>query len=146
MQAGWVVEEDTFQGYTPYGYRTFSNIISTLNPSAKRHLVLACHHDSKYFGPQWDGRVFVGATDSAVPCAMLLELARALDSQLQSIKVLVSFSLLHASVMAEPYVASVLLFSVIMDLILLLLMLMAQLPLTLKGSRTGTQVYYCTRV
>uniref|UniRef100_A0A8C4WAH9 Glutaminyl-peptide cyclotransferase n=1 Tax=Gopherus evgoodei TaxID=1825980 RepID=A0A8C4WAH9_9SAUR len=86
LQAGWEVEEDTFQGYTPYGYRTFSNIISTLNPSAKRHLVLACHHDSKYFGPQWDGRVFVGATDSAVPCAMLLELAHALDSQLQSIK------------------------------------------------------------
>ncbi|CAM4653939.1 unnamed protein product [Lepidochelys kempii] len=86
LQAGWVVKEDTFQGYTPYGYRTFSNIISTLNPSAKRHLVLACHHDSKYFGPQWDGRVFVGATDSAVPCAMLLELARALDSRLQSIK------------------------------------------------------------
>ncbi|XP_074844641.1 glutaminyl-peptide cyclotransferase isoform X1 [Carettochelys insculpta] len=86
LQAGWVVEEDTFQAYTPFGYRTFSNIISTLNPSAKRHLVLACHYDSKYTSPQWDGRVFVGATDSAVPCAMLLELARALDSQLQSMK------------------------------------------------------------
>ncbi|XP_006135283.1 glutaminyl-peptide cyclotransferase isoform X1 [Pelodiscus sinensis] len=84
LQAGWVVKEDTFQAYTPYGYRTFSNIISTLNPFAKRHLVLACHYDSKYFSPQWDGTVFVGATDSAVPCAMLLELIRALDSQLQS--------------------------------------------------------------
>ncbi|XP_067418797.1 glutaminyl-peptide cyclotransferase [Emydura macquarii macquarii] len=86
LQAGWVVEEDTFQQYTPFGYRTFSNIISTLNPSAKRHLVFACHYDSKYFAPQWDGRVFVGATDSAVPCAMLLELVRVLDRQLQSMK------------------------------------------------------------
>ncbi|XP_052555797.1 glutaminyl-peptide cyclotransferase [Tympanuchus pallidicinctus] len=86
LQAGWEIEEDTFQKYTPYGYQTFSNIISTLNPSAKRHLVLACHYDSKFFGPQWHGRVFVGATDSAVPCAMMLELARALDNKLQSIQ------------------------------------------------------------
>ncbi|KAE8601936.1 hypothetical protein XENTR_v10013839 [Xenopus tropicalis] len=83
LQAGWVTEEDTFEAPTPYGYVTFSNIISTLNPSAKRHLVLACHYDSKYFSPQWDGRVFVGAIDAAVPCAMMLELARALDSSLK---------------------------------------------------------------
>ncbi|NXP50593.1 QPCT cyclotransferase, partial [Heliornis fulica] len=86
LQAGWEIEEDTFQRYTPYGYKTFSNIISTLKPSAKRHLVLACHYDSKFFGQQQQGRVFVGATDSAVPCAMILELARALDSKLQLIK------------------------------------------------------------
>ncbi|XP_053566996.1 glutaminyl-peptide cyclotransferase [Bombina bombina] len=86
LQAGWVTEEDAFQSQTPYGYVTFSNIISTLNPSAKRHLVLACHYDSKYFSPQWDGRIFVGATDSAVPCAIILELARALDSRLQLLK------------------------------------------------------------
>uniref|UniRef100_A0ACB8GB19 Uncharacterized protein n=1 Tax=Sphaerodactylus townsendi TaxID=933632 RepID=A0ACB8GB19_9SAUR len=90
LQAGWVIEEDTFQSYTPYGYRTFSNIISTLNRSAKRHLVLACHYDSKYFPPQWDGQVFVGATDSAVPCAMILELAHSLDRQLHSLKQAVS--------------------------------------------------------
>ncbi|KFO82213.1 Glutaminyl-peptide cyclotransferase, partial [Cuculus canorus] len=87
LQAGWQIEEDTFQRYTPYGYRTFSNIISTLNPSAKRQLVLACHYDSKFFGQQRQGRVFVGATDSAVPCAMILELARALDNKLQLIKI-----------------------------------------------------------
>ncbi|XP_013372993.1 PREDICTED: glutaminyl-peptide cyclotransferase isoform X2 [Chinchilla lanigera] len=85
LQADWVLEVDTFLSRTPYGYRTFSNIISTLNPTAKRHLVLACHYDSKYF-PQWDNRMFVGATDSAVPCAMMLELARALDKQLLSLK------------------------------------------------------------
>ncbi|XP_058020796.1 glutaminyl-peptide cyclotransferase isoform X1 [Ahaetulla prasina] len=86
LQAGWLVEEDTFQSHTPYGYRTFSNIISTLNPLAKRHLVVACHYDSKYFPPQLDGKVFVGATDSAVPCAMMLELARSLDRQLSFLK------------------------------------------------------------
>ncbi|XP_059683760.1 glutaminyl-peptide cyclotransferase [Gavia stellata] len=86
LQAGWEIEEDTFQRYTPYGYQTFSNIISTLDPSAKRHLILACHYDSKFFGQQWQERVFVGATDSAVPCAMILELARALDNKLQLIK------------------------------------------------------------
>ncbi|KAG5211615.1 hypothetical protein JEQ12_014044 [Ovis aries] len=85
LQADWVLEVDTFLSQTPYGYRSFSNIISTLNPTAKRHLVLACHYDSKYF-PHWDHRVFVGATDSAVPCAMMLELARALDKQLFSLK------------------------------------------------------------
>lgn len=89
LQADWVLEVDTFLSQTPYGYRSFSNIISTLNPTAKRHLVLACHYDSKYF-PHWDNKVFVGATDSAVPCAMMLELARALDKQLLSLKVSVS--------------------------------------------------------
>ncbi|XP_028352906.1 glutaminyl-peptide cyclotransferase isoform X3 [Physeter macrocephalus] len=87
LQADWVLEVDTFLSQTPYGYRSFSNIISTLNPTAKRHLVLACHYDSKYF-PHWDNRVFVGATDSAVPCAMILELARAVDKQLLSLKML----------------------------------------------------------
>ncbi|XP_030618832.1 glutaminyl-peptide cyclotransferase isoform X1 [Delphinapterus leucas] len=87
LQADWVLEVDTFLSQTPYGYRSFSNIISTLNPTAKRHLVLACHYDSKYF-PHWDNRVFVGATDSAVPCAMILELARAIDKQLLSLKML----------------------------------------------------------
>ncbi|ERE68152.1 glutaminyl-peptide cyclotransferase isoform 2 [Cricetulus griseus] len=85
LQAEWVVEVDTFLSQTPYGSRSFSNIISTLNPEAKRHLVLACHYDSKYL-PQWGNRVFVGATDSAVPCAMMLELARALDKRLHSLK------------------------------------------------------------
>ncbi|XP_053317237.1 glutaminyl-peptide cyclotransferase isoform X2 [Spea bombifrons] len=83
---GWLIEEDSFESLTPYGYVTFSNIISTLNPTAERHLVLACHYDSKYFSPQWDRKVFIGATDSAVPCAMILEVARVLDHRLQQLK------------------------------------------------------------
>uniref|UniRef100_UPI00398F894A glutaminyl-peptide cyclotransferase isoform X1 n=2 Tax=Pristiophorus japonicus TaxID=55135 RepID=UPI00398F894A len=86
FQAGWVTEEDTFQEAIPYGTVTFSNIISTLNPSAKRRLVLACHHDSKYYNEWWYSRVYVGATDAAVPCAMMLELARTLDNLLLEMK------------------------------------------------------------
>ncbi|KAG7264741.1 hypothetical protein CRUP_025919 [Coryphaenoides rupestris] len=87
LEAGWNVTEDRFEAHTPYGSLTFTNLIATLDPSAKRRLVLACHFDSKYYPPQWHGREFQGATDSAVPCAMMLELARALDQELKTQKV-----------------------------------------------------------
>ncbi|MEQ2223835.1 hypothetical protein ILYODFUR_001144 [Ilyodon furcidens] len=86
LGAGWEVTEDSFESQTPYGPLPFTNLVATLNPSAKRHLVLACHYDSKYYPPQWHGREFQGATDSAVPCAMMLELARALDEELKTQK------------------------------------------------------------
>ncbi|KAM9708830.1 glutaminyl-peptide cyclotransferase [Menidia menidia] len=84
LGAGWEVTEDTFVAQTPYGPLPFTNLVATLNPSAKRRLVLACHYDSKYYPPQWHGREFQGATDSAVPCAMMLELAQALDEELKA--------------------------------------------------------------
>ncbi|XP_073339455.1 glutaminyl-peptide cyclotransferase [Pagrus major] len=87
LGAGWEVTEDKFVSQTPYGPLSFTNLIATLNPSAKRRLVLACHYDSKYYPPQWHGREFQGATDSAVPCAMMLELARALDEELKAQKI-----------------------------------------------------------
>lgn len=86
LGAGWAVAEDKFVSGTPYGRLPFTNIVATLEPSAKRRLVLACHHDSKYYSPQWQ-REFHGATDSAVPCAMMLELAQALDEDLKAQKV-----------------------------------------------------------
>ncbi|XP_030211839.1 glutaminyl-peptide cyclotransferase [Gadus morhua] len=86
LEAGWSVTEDSFEAQTPYGPRTFTNLIATLDPSAKRRLVLACHYDSKYYPPQWHGKEFQGATDSAAPCAMMLELARALDQELKTHK------------------------------------------------------------
>ncbi|XP_028856462.1 glutaminyl-peptide cyclotransferase [Denticeps clupeoides] len=86
LKAGWDITEDQFSEQTPYGQMPFNNIIATLYPSARRHLVLACHFDSKYYPPQWHGVEFQGATDSAVPCAMLLELARALDPELKVLK------------------------------------------------------------
>lgn len=63
------IELDEFADSTPVGQVNFANIIASSNPNACRQLVLACHYDSK----KMDG--FVGATDSAVPCAMILRLA-----------------------------------------------------------------------
>ncbi|XP_029173119.1 glutaminyl-peptide cyclotransferase [Nylanderia fulva] len=69
---GWTVESDKFEADTPtFGKLEFENIIAKLNPDAKRYLALACHFDSKYTRE----RNFVGATDSAVPCAQMINLA-----------------------------------------------------------------------
>ena len=58
----------------------FTNIVATLDPTAPRRLVLACHYDSKKL-PN-----FIGATDSSVPCAMLLDLAIGLQQKLNALK------------------------------------------------------------
>ncbi|KAB7503076.1 Glutaminyl-peptide cyclotransferase [Armadillidium nasatum] len=67
---GLTVETHSFDDSTPIGTKTFTNILATLNPSATRRLVLDCHYDSKY-----TPKGFLGATDSAVPCSMLINLA-----------------------------------------------------------------------
>jgi glutaminyl-peptide cyclotransferase len=89
---GWSVEFDTFTDNTPLGKKQFSNIIATyqigknlanvnqLSDKRAAHelnnrVVFACHYDSKFF-PTID---FLAATDSAVPCAMLLDLAKFLQ-------------------------------------------------------------------
>lgn len=77
---GWHVELDEFKDITPQGEKAFSNIIVTKNPKALKRLVLAAHYDSKYFPPPNDN--FVAATDSAVPCALLIDLAHSLDKLL----------------------------------------------------------------
>lgn len=84
---GWKTELDEFHSTTPLGEKRFTNIISnyeigsklennTNNNSSKfilnNRIVFACHYDSKYF-PKDN---FIGATDSAVPCAILLDMAR----------------------------------------------------------------------
>lgn len=71
---GWSVSLDEFRNSTPYGDLLFTNIIGRLNPDADKYLTLACHYDSKYF-PDFE---FVAATDSAVPCAIMLDLVRTL--------------------------------------------------------------------
>ena len=45
-----------------------------MNPDAPRKLVLACHYESKIM----DGGIFYAATDSAVPCAMMMNMAHVL--------------------------------------------------------------------
>ena len=87
---GWTVEEDSFDSNTPVGRKTFTNVIATLNPNAPRHLNLACHYDSKL---DREGE-FIGATDSAVPCAMLLNLAFVMREALSQHSKLVSYMFL----------------------------------------------------
>lgn len=77
---GWSVDEDLFSANTPFGTKAFRNLIVTLNPNACKRLVLACHFDSKYFA---EGE-FLGATDSAVPCSMLLTMASDMDVLLKN--------------------------------------------------------------
>ncbi|XP_061713526.1 glutaminyl-peptide cyclotransferase-like [Cydia pomonella] len=80
---GWNVTEDAFDDQTPvFGTLRFKNIIATLNPNADRYLVLACHYDSKYTREH----VFIGATDSAVPCAMMINLAKVMGPKLEKLK------------------------------------------------------------
>eukprot|EP00118_Oscarella_pearsei_P008263 m.41781 g.41781 ORF g.41781 m.41781 type:complete len:219 (+) comp33258_c0_seq2:588-1244(+) len=75
----WTVEIDRFEDTTPKGVKKFANIIATLNSEATERLVLAAHYDSKLMDKDKSGRDFIGATDSAVPCAMLLDVAVSLN-------------------------------------------------------------------
>ncbi|PNF26930.1 Glutaminyl-peptide cyclotransferase [Cryptotermes secundus] len=80
QELDWRVESDPFEENTPiFGRLQFENVVATLNPNARRYLVLACHYDSKYYREN----NFVGATDSAVPCAMMINLARVLAEPLK---------------------------------------------------------------
>lgn len=72
----WHVTTDKFTRATPiFGDLEFENVIATPNPNAKRYLLLACHYDSKYM----TNFEFLGATDSAVPCAIMINLAKTLQ-------------------------------------------------------------------
>lgn len=82
-ELNWDVELDEFEDDTPvFKNLKFTNIIATLNPNAERFLLLACHYDSKYF----ENEEFLGATDSAVPCAMLINLAHVMSNYLSQVK------------------------------------------------------------
>lgn len=82
----WHLQTDTFTqlleipGFSIGHNVTFTNLIFTKNPRASRKIVLAAHYDSKMTvaGQVYPGQ-FIGATDSAWPCALILELARSLD-------------------------------------------------------------------
>ncbi|KAL1689172.1 hypothetical protein GGG16DRAFT_93880 [Schizophyllum commune] len=76
----WEVEEDEFDDDTPMGRKHFTNVIATKDPKAARRVVVAAHFDSKYF----ESGEFLGATDSAAPCAMMLDLAETLNPMLDA--------------------------------------------------------------
>lgn len=74
----WNVTQHSFEQDTIIGRKSFTNIIATLDPEVDRRLVLVAHYDSKIL----EGREFLGATDSALPVALLIDIALALDSKL----------------------------------------------------------------
>lgn len=89
---GWRVELDSFNANTPYGLKPMANVIATL-PIGKKfdsnkftdsttfnRVIFACHYDSKLFR----SFRFVAATDSAVPCALLLDMAKFLSQNFGS--------------------------------------------------------------
>jgi len=78
---GWTVSEDSFTDATPLGDKTFVNMIAVHDPAVSRRLTLACHYDSKLYTDVQ----FIGATDSAVPCALMIDVARALNSSLTKV-------------------------------------------------------------
>ena len=75
----WTLLEDHFDDQTPYGVQSFTNLVFTHNPEADLKLVLACHTDSK-----WSPTGFIGATDSAVPCSIIVDVAEALSEMLDA--------------------------------------------------------------
>jgi glutaminyl-peptide cyclotransferase len=74
----WHVEVDEFQDETPFGTKTFRNIIATYDISKPQRMVLSAHYDSKNMTS--GKKEFVAATDSAIPCAILLDMAKQLTS------------------------------------------------------------------
>ncbi|KAI9502272.1 hypothetical protein GGI25_001558 [Coemansia spiralis] len=79
---GYAISWDNFTTSTPVGQVKMSNIIATKNPAAAKRLILAAHYESKIL-PDGD---FVGATDSAVPVALMLDVARGLAQKIDQNK------------------------------------------------------------
>ncbi|KAI8645381.1 hypothetical protein BD408DRAFT_450260 [Parasitella parasitica] len=77
---GWHVEIDEFEDMTPFGVKPFANIIATQKIEKPSRFVLAAHYDSMY-SPDFE---FIGATDSAIPCGILMNVAETLNDLLSS--------------------------------------------------------------
>ncbi|XP_002008070.3 glutaminyl-peptide cyclotransferase isoform X2 [Drosophila mojavensis] len=72
---GFIAFRDQF-----FDQRTFTNILGIMNIDAPSFLLLTCHYDSKFLKNSPD---YVGATDGAVSCAILLHMARVLHEYLR---------------------------------------------------------------
>lgn len=79
----WTLEVDRFQNDTPIKKNvTFTNLVFTRNPPGAKpgstgYLSLVAHYDSKI-----EPKGFIGAIDSAVPCAIMMYVAKVLDEKL----------------------------------------------------------------
>ncbi|XP_017100201.2 glutaminyl-peptide cyclotransferase [Drosophila bipectinata] len=61
----------------------FTNVMGIWNKNAEEFLVLSCHFDSQNPG-EGDNATYLGATDGAVPCAIILNVAKTLGPYLRS--------------------------------------------------------------
>jgi len=76
LSLGWTVETHTFTAVSPLGEKVeMTNLVASQSPKSPRQLLIGCHIDSKR-----TPLGFLGATDSAVPCALLLDLAESLGT------------------------------------------------------------------
>lgn len=100
------MEIDEFNDSTPIGTKKFRNIIGTYNLDVSKRILLACHYDSKILeGSVFLGNiyryncseVFMGATDSAVPCTIILDIAKKLSPILKTQKQPVSITNFYRS-------------------------------------------------
>lgn len=75
-KTGWIVSRQSFKTKTPYGERSFVNLIARRKGGTKSpNIVLCAHYDSKIL----DG--FLGADDAASCVGALLEIAENLPKQ-----------------------------------------------------------------
>lgn len=76
----WTLFRDSFTQETVIGRQTFTNYVALSTLDAKNYIVLSAHYDSKRVnlsrGVRPDLETFIGATDSAASCALLLALAQ----------------------------------------------------------------------
>lgn len=83
LKGNWTLETDRFQDDTPTIKNvTFTNLVFTRDPphttpGSVGRLALVAHYDSKI-----EPEGFIGAIDSAFPCAMMMYMAHALDDAL----------------------------------------------------------------
>lgn len=83
LHSDWKIERDQFYDDTPVKENvSFTNVIATRDPPDSdprtiRRLTLAAHYDSKI-----DPKGFIGAIDSAVPCALIMHAVNSIDNLL----------------------------------------------------------------
>lgn len=71
------------------GPKRFTNIVVTANPNAKKFVLLTAHYDSKLMK---GNKEFLAASDSAVPIAMMMLIAKSLDlDQLKKVRILLLY-------------------------------------------------------
>ena len=74
INEGLATELDRFEDKTPYGIKTFNNVIGTIPGSSDKWIILLSHYDTK----SGISHSFQGANDSGSSTGLLLELASAI--------------------------------------------------------------------